>query len=92
MSAVAHIDEYKTGFFNSDEYRGAMSWNGWEANNLMRNEGPGADGGTGPPRIDRLEETTAPLGSGIPAEPPAAVAPQDPAPEVVVYTTPGCGW
>ncbi|MCP4249146.1 MAG: VCBS repeat-containing protein, partial [bacterium] len=21
-----------------------MSWNGWEANNLLRNEGPGADG------------------------------------------------
>ena len=44
MSAVAHIDKYKTGIFNSDEYRGEMSWNGWEANNLLRNEGPGADG------------------------------------------------
>jgi len=44
LSAVAHIDEYKTGHFNSDEFRGDMSWNGWEANNLLRNEGAGADG------------------------------------------------
>ena len=57
MSAVAHIDEYKTGFFNSDEYRGAMSWNGWEANNLMRNEGAGADG------IPRFSDVALALGS-----------------------------
>ena len=44
MSAVAHIDEYKKGTFYGDEFRGQMSWNGWEANNLLRNEGPGADG------------------------------------------------
>jgi hypothetical protein len=44
LSAVAHIDEYKTGTFNSDEFRGEMSWNGWESNNLLRNEGLGEDG------------------------------------------------
>ncbi len=44
MSAVAHIDEYKTGRFYSDEFRGDMSWNGWENNVLLRNEGRGEDG------------------------------------------------
>jgi len=44
VSAVAHIDEYKTGQFYTDEYRGLMSWNGYERNNLLRNEGPGKDG------------------------------------------------
>lgn len=44
MSAVAHIDEYKTGRFYTDEYRGDMSWNGYENNNLFRNEGCDADG------------------------------------------------
>jgi len=44
VSAVAHIDEYKTGRFYSDEFRGEMSWNGWEHNVLLRNEGPGPDG------------------------------------------------
>ena len=44
MSAVAHIDEYKTGRFYSDEYRGDMSWNGYENNNLLRNEGCRDDG------------------------------------------------
>ena len=44
MSAVAHIDEYKTGRFYSDEFRGDMSWNGWENNVLLRSEGCGADG------------------------------------------------
>jgi len=44
VSAVAHIDEYKTGRFYTDEYRGQLSWNGYERNNLLRNEGPGADG------------------------------------------------
>lgn len=39
MSAVAHIDEYKTGRFYTDQYRGDMSWNGYENNNLLRNEG-----------------------------------------------------
>lgn len=39
MSAVAHIDEYKTGRFYSDEFRGTMSWNGYENNVLLRNEG-----------------------------------------------------
>jgi hypothetical protein len=45
LSAVAHIDEYKTGRFYTDEYRGEMSWNGYENNVLLRNEGPG-EGGT----------------------------------------------
>jgi len=44
MSAVAHIKEYKTGRFYTDEFRGTSSWNGWERNNLLRNEGNGADG------------------------------------------------
>ena len=39
MSAVAHIDEYKTGRFYTDEYRGTSSWNGHETNVLLRNEG-----------------------------------------------------
>lgn len=44
MSAVAHIDQYKTGLFYSDEFRGDFSWNGYEHNVLLRNEGPGAEG------------------------------------------------
>jgi len=39
LSAVAHISEYKTGRFYSDEYRGDMSWNGYEHNVLLRNDG-----------------------------------------------------
>ncbi|MEZ5332163.1 MAG: CRTAC1 family protein [Thermoanaerobaculia bacterium] len=44
MSAVAHIDEYKTGRFYTDEYRGTSSWNGYENNVLLRNEGCAEDG------------------------------------------------
>lgn len=44
MSAVAHIKDYKTGKFYSSEFRGNISWNGYEHNNLLRNEGPAADG------------------------------------------------
>jgi hypothetical protein len=44
LSAVAHINEYKTGRFYTDEFRGDMSWNGYENNNLLRNEGCAADG------------------------------------------------
>ncbi|MBC8029061.1 MAG: CRTAC1 family protein [Pyrinomonadaceae bacterium] len=44
MSAVAHIKDYKTGKFYRDEFRGDISWNGYEHNNLLRNEGPAADG------------------------------------------------
>ncbi|MCH9651606.1 MAG: CRTAC1 family protein [Deltaproteobacteria bacterium] len=44
MSAVAHIKEYKTGRFFSDDYRGDMSWNGYENNVLLRNDGCDADG------------------------------------------------
>ena len=39
MSAVAHIKEYKTGKFYRDEFRGDISWNGYEHNVLLRNEG-----------------------------------------------------
>ena len=44
MSAVAHIKDYKTGKFYSDEFRGDISWNGYEHNVLLRNEGQSADG------------------------------------------------
>ena len=44
MSAVAHINEFKTGKFFRDEFRGDSSWNGFEHNVLLRNEGPGEDG------------------------------------------------
>lgn len=44
MSAVAHINDYKTGKFYRDEFRGDISWNGYEHNVLLRNEGPAADG------------------------------------------------
>jgi len=39
LSAVAHIKEYKTGKFYRDEFRGDISWNGYEHNVLLRNEG-----------------------------------------------------
>lgn len=51
MSAVAHIKQYKSGRFFTDEFRGEMSWNGYENNVLLRNEGPGADGA---PRFTRV--------------------------------------
>lgn len=57
MSAVAHIKEYKTGRFYTDEFRGDMSWNGWEHNNLLRNEGNGADG------IPRFTDVASSLGA-----------------------------
>jgi len=44
LSAVAHIKEYKTGKFFRDEFRGDISWNGYEHNVLLRNEGPDANG------------------------------------------------
>ena len=44
MSAVAHIKDYKTGKFYQDEFRGDISWNGYEHNVLLRNEGPDASG------------------------------------------------
>jgi hypothetical protein len=44
LSAVAHIKDYKTGKFYRNEFRGDISWNGYEHNNLLRNEGPSADG------------------------------------------------
>ena len=44
MSAVAHIKEYKTGKFFRDDFRGDISWNGYEHNVLLRNEGPDANG------------------------------------------------
>ena len=44
MSAVAHIKDYKTGKFYRDEFRGDISWNGYEHNVLMRNEGKDSNG------------------------------------------------
>ena len=44
MSAVAHIRDYKTGKFFRDAFRGDISWNGYEHNVLLRNEGPDANG------------------------------------------------
>jgi hypothetical protein len=44
LSAVAHIKEYKTGKFYQDEFRGDISWNGYEHNVLLRNEGHDANG------------------------------------------------
>ena len=57
MSAVAHIKEYKTGRFYTDEFRGLSSWNGWEHNNLLRNEGNGADG------VPRFTDVASSLGA-----------------------------
>lgn len=39
MSAVAHIDDYKTGKFFSNAFRGELSWNGYENNVLLNNTG-----------------------------------------------------
>jgi enediyne biosynthesis protein E4 len=44
LSAVAHINDYKTGKFYRDDFRGNISWNGYEHNVLLRNEGPDAKG------------------------------------------------
>ncbi len=44
MSAVAHIKDYKTGKFYQDEFRGDISWNGYEHKVLLRNEGKDASG------------------------------------------------
>src|SRR5438132_751555 len=44
MSAVAHIQKYKTGEFFKDEFRGDLSWNGYERKVLLRNAGYGPDG------------------------------------------------
>ena len=44
MSAVAHIKDYKTGKFYRDDFRGNISWNGYEHNVLLRNEGTGPNG------------------------------------------------
>ena len=44
MSAVAHIKQYKSGLFYTDEFRGDNSWNGYEHNVLLRNEGTKSDG------------------------------------------------
>lgn len=57
MSAVAHIRQYKTGRFFSEEFRGDLSWNGYEHNMLMRNEGCGADG------LPRFTEVAMALGA-----------------------------
>jgi hypothetical protein len=44
LSAVAHIKDYKTGKFYQDEFRGDISWNGYEHKVLLRNEGKDSNG------------------------------------------------
>ncbi len=46
MSAVAHINDYKEGKFFTDEFRGDLSWNGYENNVMLLNRGieKGEDG------------------------------------------------
>jgi enediyne biosynthesis protein E4 len=44
LSAVAHIKDYKTGKFYRDDFRGNISWNGYEHNVLLRNEGTAPNG------------------------------------------------
>jgi len=44
LSAVAHIKDYKAGKFYQDEFRGDISWNGYEHKVLLRNEGKDANG------------------------------------------------
>jgi hypothetical protein len=44
LSAVAHIKDYKTGKFYRDDFRGDISWNGYEHNVLLRNDGRDASG------------------------------------------------
>jgi enediyne biosynthesis protein E4 len=44
LSAVAHINDYKTGKFYRDDFRGNISWNGYEHNVLLRNEGTALNG------------------------------------------------
>ncbi len=44
MSAVAHIKDYKSGKFYQDEFRGDISWNGYEHKVLLRNEGKDSNG------------------------------------------------
>ena len=39
MSAVAHIKDFKAGKFFRDDFRGNISWNGYEHKVLLRNEG-----------------------------------------------------
>jgi len=44
MGAVAHIDDYKKGTYYAKETRGGMSWNGYENNVLLHNQGLADDG------------------------------------------------
>ncbi len=44
MGAVVHIDRYKKGHYFRNETRGDMSWNGYEYNVLMHNEGVDENG------------------------------------------------
>ncbi len=41
---MSHIKEYKTGKFYRDDFRGDISWNGYEHNVLLRNEGKDSTG------------------------------------------------
>ena len=63
MSAVAHIDEYKTGRFYTDEFRGSLSWNGYENNVLLRNDGPSEDAGDGADSIPKFVDVGMVLGA-----------------------------
>jgi len=44
LSAVAHIKDHKAGKFYQDDFRGDISWNGYEHKVLLRNEGKDASG------------------------------------------------
>lgn len=44
MGAVAHIDDYKKGVMFQPQSRGGMSWNGYESNVLLRNQGQDTNG------------------------------------------------
>jgi ASPIC and UnbV/FG-GAP-like repeat len=58
LSAVAHIDEYKTGKFYTDEFRGGLSWNGYERNVLLRNDGTDSNG------VPQFTDVAIALGAG----------------------------
>jgi len=43
-SVVTQLKQYKSGKFYSDAFRGDLSWNGHETNNLLRNGGTSKEG------------------------------------------------
>jgi hypothetical protein len=64
LSAVAHIKEYKTGKFYQDEFRGDISWNGYEHNVLLRNEGMEPIGGEDKSKRETLRFTDVAMAVG----------------------------